>query len=51
MDKTDKDKIEKIIHDRETAHQFFLKQGSKAYKSFLDLERHAFSDGKLKKNV
>ncbi|MFX1480435.1 MAG: carboxymuconolactone decarboxylase family protein [Promethearchaeota archaeon] len=49
MDKIDKDKIEKIIHDREKAHQFFLKQESKAYKSFLDLERYAFSDGKLKK--
>jgi AhpD family alkylhydroperoxidase len=49
MDKVDKDKIEKIISDREKAHQTLLSKGSKVYKSFLDLERNAFSDGELKK--
>ncbi|MFX0081269.1 MAG: carboxymuconolactone decarboxylase family protein [Candidatus Hodarchaeota archaeon] len=49
MDKVDKDKIEKIIYDREEAHQKLLKKGSKVYKSFLDLERNAFSDGDLTK--
>lgn len=49
MDKDDINKIEKIIHDRELAHQTFLKKDSKVYKSFLELERNAFSDGELKK--
>lgn len=49
MDKVDKDKIEKIIQDREKANKKFLKLGSKPYKSFLDLERNTFSDGELKK--
>jgi len=49
MDKDDKDKIEKIIHDRKKTHQFFLTNGSKPYKSFLDLERDTFSEGELKK--
>ncbi len=49
MDKVDKDKIEKIISDREKAQHIFLSKGSKVYKSFLDLERGAFSDGELKK--
>ncbi|MHA2260732.1 MAG: carboxymuconolactone decarboxylase family protein [Promethearchaeota archaeon] len=49
MDKVDKDKIEKIIQDREKTHQFFLTNGSKPYKSFLELERRTFSDGELKK--
>lgn len=49
MDKVDKNKIEKIISDREKAHQFLLSKGSKVYKSFLDLERNTFSDGELQK--
>ncbi|MFW9941676.1 MAG: carboxymuconolactone decarboxylase family protein [Candidatus Thorarchaeota archaeon] len=49
MDKIDKDKIEKIISDREKAHQTLISKASKVYKSFLDLERNAFSDGELKK--
>ncbi|MFW9876917.1 MAG: carboxymuconolactone decarboxylase family protein [Candidatus Thorarchaeota archaeon] len=49
MDKIDKDKIEKIDNDREKVHQILLKKGSAVYKSFLDLERHTFSDDELKK--
>lgn len=49
MDKVDKDKIDKIIRDREQANKFFLRTSSKVYKSFLELERNAFSDGEIKK--
>ncbi|MFX0029469.1 MAG: carboxymuconolactone decarboxylase family protein [Candidatus Hermodarchaeota archaeon] len=51
MDKVDIEKIEKIIRDRENAHQTFLKKDSKVYKSFINLERNAFSDGDLKKVI
>ena len=49
MDNTDKEKIEKIIRDREKAHQTLLNKDSKVYKSFIKLERNTFSDGDLKK--
>ena len=49
MDKVEKDKIEKIISDREQAHQILLSKDSKVYRSFLDLERNTFSDGELQK--
>jgi len=49
MDQDDIDKIEKIIQDREKAHQTFLKSGSKVYKSFIELEQNTFSNGELKK--
>jgi len=49
IDKVDKDKIEKIIQDREEANKKFVSNGSKVYKNFLNLEREAFSEGELKK--
>jgi AhpD family alkylhydroperoxidase len=42
------EKIEGIIKDRKYAHDFFLKN-SKVYRSFVELEQKAFSDGELKK--
>ena len=42
------EKIEEIIKERKSAHEFFLKN-SKVYKSFVDLEQKTFSDGDLKK--
>jgi AhpD family alkylhydroperoxidase len=48
MENKDFNKIEKIIKERITANDFFLKN-SKVYKSFVDLEQKAFSDGSLKK--
>ncbi|MHA2391889.1 MAG: carboxymuconolactone decarboxylase family protein [Promethearchaeota archaeon] len=49
MDKVDKDKIDKIIQDREKTNRYFLNKDSKVYKSFLELERNAFSDGEIRK--
>ncbi len=49
MDKIDRDKIEKIIQDREEANKKFTSSGSKVYKNFLNLERETFSEGELKK--
>ncbi|MHA2366153.1 MAG: carboxymuconolactone decarboxylase family protein [Candidatus Hodarchaeales archaeon] len=51
MDIKDIEKIEKVIRDRKETHKKFIDKGSKAYKSFLDLEKEAFSEGILgKKN-
>jgi AhpD family alkylhydroperoxidase len=47
MDQKDVAKIEKIIRDREYAHKLLVAKDSKVYRSFLDLERATFSDGKL----
>jgi len=49
MDKKDLEKIKKIIGDRKDAHKLFLEKNSEVYKSFLDLEQKAFSDGSLGK--
>lgn len=49
MDSRDKEKIEKIIEDRKTAHQFLVSQGSQVYRAFLDVENKAFSTGVLEK--
>ncbi|MHA1916033.1 MAG: carboxymuconolactone decarboxylase family protein [Promethearchaeota archaeon] len=49
MRQNDIEKIEKIISDRKEAHQFFLNRASEPYKSFLELEKHAFSDNTLSK--
>jgi AhpD family alkylhydroperoxidase len=48
MENKDFNKIKKIIKERITAHDFFLKN-SKIYKTFVDLEQKTFSDGALKK--
>jgi len=49
MDKKDIEKIEKITSDRKHAHKLLLEKNSEVYKSFLDLEQKAFSDGTLDK--
>lgn len=48
MDDSDIEKIEKIIEDRRAAHAFFGKK-SKTYRSFVEVERNAFRDGRLTK--
>ncbi|MFX1260202.1 MAG: carboxymuconolactone decarboxylase family protein [Promethearchaeota archaeon] len=48
MDNKDKEKIEKIIKERNYANNFFLKK-SNVYKSFINLELKTYSDGALKK--
>lgn len=48
MDDSDIEKIEKIIEDRKVAHAFFGKK-SKTYRSFVEVERNAFRDGRLTK--
>ena len=49
MDQIDIDKIERIIKDREYSHNFHLKRGSKAYNSFLKLEKNAYSSNRLER--
>ena len=49
MDQIDIDKIERIIKDREQSNNFYLKRNSKAYNSFLELEKNAFSSHKLER--
>jgi AhpD family alkylhydroperoxidase len=46
MDEIDKNKIEKIISDRKTSHDYFLKN-SNVYKSFVQMEQNTFTDGNL----
>lgn len=41
-------KIEKLIRDRKTAHSYYQER-SKVYNAYIDLERQAFSPGKLEK--
>ena len=48
MEKSDKDKIEKIIRDRKKAHSYYM-QHSDVYSSFADMERNTYKDGKLSK--
>ncbi|MEN6316981.1 MAG: carboxymuconolactone decarboxylase family protein [Clostridiaceae bacterium] len=48
MENSDIEKIEKIIRDRKTANGFFLRN-SRVYKSFVDLEEKAFTEGNLEK--
>jgi AhpD family alkylhydroperoxidase len=47
LDAHDEAKIEKIIEDRKSAHDAFLKSGSQTYREFLALEQAAFSGGAL----
>jgi AhpD family alkylhydroperoxidase len=42
------EKIEKIIHDRKTAHAYYLKN-SRVYRSFSEMEQKTYSDGELEK--
>ena len=49
MDKRDRDKIEKIIHDRRLAHHELTAAGSGVYRAFLEMENAAYSDKALSK--
>jgi diamine N-acetyltransferase len=49
MDKIDIDKIERIIKDREYSRNFFLNRHSKAYDSFIELEKSAYSSNRLER--
>ncbi|TXT66391.1 MAG: Alkyl hydroperoxide reductase AhpD [Promethearchaeota archaeon] len=49
MDKEDKEKIQKIISDRNKAHQTLIELKSKVYDAFLQMEKEAFSNRNLKK--
>ena len=48
MDIADREKIEKIIRDREQAHIFYS-GNSPVYRTFLQMEKSAFADGDLSK--
>ncbi len=48
MDSADKEKIERIIRDRKTAHTELNKK-SAVYRAFLGMEEKAFADGALTK--
>jgi diamine N-acetyltransferase len=49
MDQIDIDRIERIIKDRESSHNFLFSRNSKSYKSFLELEKNAYSTNKLER--
>ena len=49
MDAEDRQKIEKIAADRKHAHQQLLAKGSGVYKAFLDMEKAAYTAGRLDK--
>jgi AhpD family alkylhydroperoxidase len=51
MDKSVMEKIERIIKEREYSNNYLISRNSKAYNSFLELEKHAFSSGKLDKRI
>ncbi len=48
MDDQDRERIEKIIADRKKAHMYFQKN-SEVYRSFVEMEQKAYSDGELEK--
>lgn len=48
MESNDRDKIEYLIKLRKKAHSFYNKS-SKAYKSFLEMEKNTYCTGALKK--
>lgn len=48
MDKSDIEKIEKIIADRKKAHRFYT-DNSPVYRSFVDMEQKTYKDGNLEK--
>ncbi|NLW55480.1 MAG: carboxymuconolactone decarboxylase family protein [Firmicutes bacterium] len=48
MDDQDRERIEKIISDRKKAHTYFL-NNSEVYRSFVEMEQKAYSDGELEK--
>lgn len=48
MNKSDIDKIEKIIADRKKANKFYT-DNSAVYRSFMDMEQKTYRDGNLEK--
>lgn len=48
MEHSSKEKIESIINDRKKAHRYYQDR-STVYRSFVDMEQHAFEEGKLQK--
>ena len=48
MDKSDKEKIERIIKTRKKAHSFYSGK-SKVYQSFLEMEKNTYRNGILTK--
>jgi len=48
MGNSDKEKIEKIIRSRKKAHKFYSDH-SKVYRSFLEMEKNTYKDGRLNK--
>lgn len=48
MDSKDKEKIEKIIADRKSAHQYYT-DNSEVYRSFVEMELKTYQDGALSK--
>jgi AhpD family alkylhydroperoxidase len=51
MDEGDSAALERIIEDRQHAHQSLVARGSRVYEAFLELERAAYSDGALDKRA
>ncbi|GAG96008.1 unnamed protein product [marine sediment metagenome] len=51
MDQKDKRKIERIISDGKEAHEILLNKKSKAYNSFLELEKNIYRNNKLSKII
>jgi AhpD family alkylhydroperoxidase len=48
MKNEDKNKIEKIIHDRKESHKYYS-SNSAVYQAFLQMEEKAFADGEVSK--
>ena len=48
MNTDNRKKIETIINDRKKAHRYYIGH-SEVYRSFVEMEKHAFEDGMLGK--
>lgn len=49
MEREDRERIERIIEDRRSAHESLIARKSESYRSFLEMERVTYADGKLNK--
>lgn len=49
MNEQVKEKIKKIINDREHAHEYLKAKRSRTYEAFLQMEKAAYSSGALEK--
>jgi AhpD family alkylhydroperoxidase len=49
MDAQDRERIEKIVADRQHAHSRLLQGGSGVYQAFLEMEKAAYAAGSLTK--